>query len=310
MISEKIGLPVLIKAAAGGGGRGIRIANSYDELKITFETAAAEARTAFGDETLYIERFFPNARHIEVQVAADQFGDVIHLGERDCSLQRRYQKIIEEAPAPSISNELREEICKTGVKIAKNMKYENLGTVEFILDRDSNQFIFLEMNTRIQVEHPVTEMISGVDLVREQIRIAANCPLSLSQGDVKLTGHAVECRINAESSEAGFQPCPGRVTQWAPPKGDGIRVDSHCYPGYLITPYYDSLISKVITSGGDRLQAIERMQYALENFFVRGVETTIPFLRFILNQSDYRNGRVNTRWIENILGQYYANNIR
>jgi len=309
-ILEKIGLPVLIKAAAGGGGRGIKIVNSFDELKITFETAAAEARTAFGDETLYIERFFPNARHIEVQVAADHFGDVIHLGERDCSLQRRYQKIIEEAPAPSISNELRGKIRKAGVKIAKNMKYENLGTVEFILDQDSNQFFFLEMNTRIQVEHPVTEVISGIDLVREQIRIAANYPLSLSQGDLKLTGHAVECRINAEYSEARFQPCPGRITEWAPPKGDGIRVDSHCYPGYLITPYYDSLISKVITSGGDRLQAIERMQYALQNFFVKGVETTIPFLRFILNQSDYRRGRVNTCWIEKVLGQHSANNTR
>ncbi len=306
-VIEKIGFPVLIKAAAGGGGRGIKIVKNPDELKITFETAAAEARVAFGDETLYIERYFSNARHIEVQVAADHFGNVIHLGERDCSLQRRYQKIIEEAPAPSISNELREEIRKAGVTIAKKMKYENLGTVEFVLDQDSNQFFFLEMNTRIQVEHPVTEMISGVDLVREQIRIAADHPLSLSQGDLRLDGHAVECRINAESPDTEFQPCPGRITQWTPPRGKGIRVDSHCYPGYFVPPYYDSLIAKVITSGADRSQAIERMQYALENFMVAGIDTTIAFLRFILNQPDYRNGRVNTRWVENLLSQHFSN---
>ena len=302
-IVEEIGLPVLIKAAAGGGGRGIKIVTNLDELKVTLETAAAEARIAFGDETLYFERFFPNARHIEVQIIADHFGNVIHVGERDCSLQRRYQKVIEEAPAPSISNKLREEIRQAGVTIAKNMEYESLGTVEFIFDQDGNQFYFLEMNTRIQVEHPVTEMISGIDLVKEQIRIAAHHPLRLSQSDVRLIGHAIECRINAESPEAGFQPCPGTLTQWLPPEGAGIRVDTHCYPGYFISPYYDSLIAKVITLGADRSQAIERMQYALENFVVAGIETIIPFLQFILNQPDYRKGQVNTRWIESILDQ-------
>lgn len=300
-IIEEIGFPILIKAAAGGGGRGIKIITNPDELKINFETAAAEARIAFGDDTLYFERFFPNARHIEVQIVADHFGNVIHVGERDCSLQRRYQKIIEEAPAPSISNKLREEIRKAGVTIAKNIKYESLGTEEFILDQDSNQFYFLEMNTRIQVEHPVTEMISGIDLVKEQIRIAANYPLSLSQSDVRLAGYAIECRINAESPERGFQPCPGQITQWLQPQGIGIRVDSHCYPGYFISPYYDSLIAKAITLGADRPQAIDRMRYALENFVVAGIDTTIPFLRFILNQPDYIKGQVNTSWIENVL---------
>lgn len=300
-IVKEIGFPVLIKAAAGGGGRGIKIVTNPDELKITFETAAAEARIAFGDETLYFERFFPNARHIEVQIVADHFGNVIHVGERDCSLQRRYQKVVEEALAPSISNKLREEIRKAGVTIAKNMKYESLGTVEFILDQDSNQFYFLEMNTRVQVEHPVTEMISGIDLVKEQIRIAANYRLSLSQSDVRLAGHAIECRINAESPELGFQPCPGQITHWLQPQGIGIRVDSHCYSGYFISPYYDSLIAKVITLGADRSQAIDRMRYALENFVVAGIDTTIPFLSFLLNQPDYIKGQVNTSWIEHIL---------
>ncbi len=302
-VIREIGLPVLIKAAAGGGGRGIKIVRSPEELKITFETAAAEARVAFGDETLYMERFFPNARHIEVQIAADRFGNVIHVGERDCSLQRRYQKMIEEAPAPSLPNLVREEIRNAGVTIAKKMRYENLGTVEFIFDRESHQFYFLEMNTRIQVEHPVTEMISGIDLIREQIRIASQEPLSASQSDIQLNGHAIECRINAECPEADFQPCPGRITQWNPPEGTGIRVDSHCYPGYFIPPYYDSLIGKLITVGSDRLQAIERMQDALAHFIVAGIDTNIPFHQFILNQPDFKQGQVHTRWIEDILSQ-------
>lgn len=302
-VVETIGLPVLIKAAAGGGGRGIKIVTNPDELKLIFETAAAEARIAFGDETLYFERFFPNARHIEVQIVADHFGNVIHLGERDCSLQRRYQKVMEEAPAYTISDKLREEIRCAGVMIAENMKYENLGTVEFILDQDSHQFYFLEMNTRIQVEHPVTEMISGIDLVREQIQIAAHHPMDMSQSDIRLEGHAIECRINAESTQLGFQPSPGRITQWLLPQGTGIRVDSHCYSGYFISPYYDSLIAKVITLGANRSEAIDRMRYALEYFIVTGIDTNIPFLQSILNHSDYIKGQINTRWIEYILNQ-------
>jgi acetyl-CoA carboxylase biotin carboxylase subunit len=302
-VIEEIGLPALVKAAAGGGGRGIKILRNPEELSITFETAAAEARVAFGDETLYVERFFPNARHIEVQIVADPLGNVIHVGERDCSLQRRYQKVIEEAPAPSLPDKVREGIRNAGVTIARKMKYESLGTVEFIFDRDSNQFYFLEMNTRIQVEHPVTEMISGMDLVKEQIRIAAHDPLRLSQTDIQFNGHAIECRINAECPEADFQPCPGRITQWNPPTGIGIRVDSHCYPGYFISPYYDSLMGKLITAGKDRAQAIERMQYALAHFIVAGVDTNIPFHQFILNQPDYRQGQIHTRWIENVLSR-------
>jgi len=302
-VMEEIGLPVLIKAAAGGGGRGIKIVRNPEELKVTFETAAAEARVAFGDETLYMERFFPNARHIEVQIVADHFGNVIHVGERDCSLQRRYQKMIEEAPAPSLPDPVREEIRNAGVTIAKKMNYESLGTVEFIFDRDTHRFYFLEMNTRIQVEHPVTEMISGIDLVKEQIRIAAHHPLGLSQTDIRLNGHAIECRINAECPEADFQPCPGRITQWTPPEGIGIRVDSHCYSGYFISPYYDSLMGKLITVGADRTQAIERMQYALAHFIIAGIDTNIPFHQFVLNQPDYRQGQVHTRWIENILSR-------
>jgi len=298
---EEMKLPILLKAAAGGGGRGIKIVTNLEELKPTFETAAAEARTAFGDETLYMERYIPNARHIEVQIAADHFGNVIHMGERDCSLQRRYQKVIEEAPAPSLSPELREAIRRTGATVAKSMNYRNVGTVEFILDQDLGKFYFLEMNTRIQVEHPVTEMISGIDLVKEQIRIAANHPLSLSQSEVRLKGHSIECRINAELPEAGFQPCPGKIREWIPPQGQGIRVDSHCYSGYLVPPYYDSLIAKLITLGADRSEAIERMREALQSFVISGIHTTIPFLQFLLNKSDFMESRINTRWIEEVL---------
>jgi acetyl-CoA carboxylase biotin carboxylase subunit len=300
-VAEEMKFPILLKAAAGGGGRGIKIVTNRKELKPIFETAAAEARAAFGDETLYIEHYVSNARHIEVQIVADHFGNVIHVGERDCSLQRRYQKVIEEAPAPSISSELREAIRRAGITVAKSMNYKSVGTVEFILDQDLGQFYFLEVNTRIQVEHPVTEMVSGIDLVKEQIRIATNLRLSLSQSEVNLTGHAIECRINAESPEAGFQPCPGKIREWIPPQGRGIRVDSHCYPGYFVPPYYDSLIAKVITLGADRSEAIERMRVALGSFAVSGVHTTIPFLNLLLNKSDFAEGRINTRWIEQIL---------
>jgi acetyl-CoA carboxylase biotin carboxylase subunit len=303
-IAKEIGFPVLFKAAAGGGGRGIKIVTGPGELKEAFETATAEARGAFGDETLYIERYIPNARHIEVQVLGDQFGNVIHVGERDCSLQRRYQKLIEEAPAASISDHLREEIQRAAVTVAKEMRYENAGTVEFIVDQDSERFYFLEVNTRIQVEHPVTEMITDIDLVKEQICIADGKPLAFSQSDVRFTGHAVECRINAESPKDGFRPCPGSIIEWSPPEGPCIRVDSHCFPGYFVPPYYDSLLAKLITQGADRREAVERMRHALDNFVVSGVETTIPFLRFLLDQLGYTEGEVNTRWVESRLDQF------
>lgn len=303
--AEKVGFPAMLKAAAGGGGRGMRIVSNPSELKTSFEAAAGEARAAFGDESLYLERYIRNARHIEVQVIGDQYGNVIHLGERDCSLQRRHQKMIEEAPAPSISSSLREQIRRAGVTVAQNIGYENAGTVEFMLDQETGQFYFLEVNTRIQVEHPVTEMITGVDLVKEQIRVAAGYPLSVSQADVQFNGHAIECRITAESPEAGFQPTPGRITRWQPPGGPGIRVDSHCYTGYLVPPYYDSLLAKLITVGTDRLDAIMRMERALRNFDISGVSHTIPFLEFLIAQPDYKEGRVNTRWVEAMLENYW-----
>jgi acetyl-CoA carboxylase biotin carboxylase subunit len=303
-VAEEMGYPILIKAAAGGGGKGIKLVTGPEELKVTFETAAAEARMAFGDESLYFERFFSRARHIEVQIAADRLGNVIHGGERDCSMQRRYQKMIEEAPAPSLSDKQREEIRQAGVTIAREIKYESLGTVEFIYDQNTGRFYFLEMNTRIQVEHPVSEMISGIDLVKEQIRIAGDEPLRWSQSEVQLIGHAIECRINAETPELGFQPCPGRIEQWVEPQGTGIRVDTHCYSGYFISPYYDSLMAKLIVSGTDRSQAMERMRSALERFIVTGVDTTIPFLRKIFDQPEYIQGQIHTRWIEEFLHRH------
>ncbi|MEE9613140.1 MAG: acetyl-CoA carboxylase biotin carboxylase subunit, partial [Desulfatiglandales bacterium] len=300
--AEKIGFPVFLKAAAGGGGRGMKIANNPDDLRSTFDTLSAEVKSAFGDGTLYLEHYIPNARHVEVQVLGDHLGNLIHLGERDCSIQRRHQKLIEEAPSPVVNERLRNEMGNAAVTIAGKIGYESAGTIEFILDQDTDQFYFLEMNTRIQVEHPVTEQISGVDLVQEQIKVAELQPLSISQEDVQLNGHAIECRINAESPRADFLPCPGRLEKWAPPNDSGIRVDSHCYSGYLAPPFYDSLLGKIIASGPDRAQAIERMQRALQNFVVSGVDTTIPFHQMILSHPDFIRGKLNTRWLEdNIL---------
>ena len=303
-IAQEIGFPVLCKAAAGGGGKGIKIVADPNQLREAFVTAAAEARAAFGDETLYLERYIPNARHIEVQVLGDRFGNVIHAGERDCSLQRRYQKVIEEAPAPRLSEALREEIRQAAATVARNLRYENAGTVEFIVDQDRGVFYFLEVNTRIQVEHPVTEMITGIDLVQEQIRIADGQPLGLAQSEVRFNGHAIECRITAESPSHGFRPCPGPIVEWRPPEGPHLRVDSHCFSGYVVPPFYDSLLAKLITRGDDRGEAVERMRLALENFTVRGVDTVIPFLRFLMHHPDYTAGKVNTRWLEAQVEQF------
>jgi acetyl-CoA carboxylase biotin carboxylase subunit len=287
-IAEKIGYPVLLKAAAGGGGKGMKMVRGPRELKTVFDEASAEARTAFGDERLYMEHFVPNARHIE---------------ERDCSLQRRYQKMLEESPSTAVNAELREQICRAAIDIARHIGYENVGTVEFILDQDHGRFYFLEMNTRIQVEHPVTEMVTGVDLVKEQFRISGGRPLSVTQEEITLTGHAVECRINAESPQRGFRPSPGRIVRWETPQETGIRIDSHCYAGYFVPPFYDSLLAKVIAAGNDRHQAIERMQNGLDHFLVSGVDTNIAFHRVVLDKPDYRQGRVNTRWVENLLAE-------
>lgn len=304
-MAEKIGYPVLLKATAGGGGKGMKIARGHGELKRLFDEASAEARNAFGDERLYMEHFISNARHIEVQIFGDALGNIVHLFERDCSLQRRYQKMVEEAPSSAVDTELRNQICQAAIDIARHIQYENAGTVEFILDQDQDRFYFLEMNTRIQVEHPVTEMVTGVDLVKEQFRVSGGQALSITQEEIKLTGHAVECRINAESPQRGFQPSPGRISRWEIPAETGIRIDSHCYAGYVVPPYYDSLLAKIIATGDDRLQAIERMQNGLRHFLVSGVDTNIEFHRFLLNKPDYRQGHVNTRWVENLLAEEY-----
>jgi acetyl-CoA carboxylase biotin carboxylase subunit len=304
-VAEKIGYPVLLKATAGGGGKGMKIARRHGDLKTLFDEASAEARNAFGDERLYMEHFIPNARHIEVQILGDALGNIVHLFERDCSLQRRYQKMVEEAPSSAVDTELRNQICQAAIDIARHIQYENAGTVEFILDQDQDRFYFLEMNTRIQVEHPVTEMVTGVDLVKEQFRVSGGQALSITQEEIKLTGHAVECRINAESPQRGFQPSPGRISRWEIPEETGIRIDSHCYAGYFVSPHYDSLLAKIIATGDDRLQAIERMQNGLRHFLVSGVDTNIEFHRFLLNKPDYRQGHVNTRWVENLLAEEY-----
>ena len=296
--AERIGYPVLLKASAGGGGRGIKLIWNPSEMQSTFSTAAAEARAAFGNDTLYMERYVSNARHVEVQVLGDRSGKVIHLGERDCSLQRRHQKIIEEAPAYAVFPQVREQICHAAVVLARAIGYQSAGTVEFIFDNDTNEFFFLEMNTRIQVEHPVTEMITGVDLVALQLRIGRDEPLPFEQSDVRFYGHAIECRINAESPQHGFRPCPGKIVAWQTPQGAGIRVDSHCYPGYFVPPFYDSLLAKLIVHGAERSAAIARTKQALASFQVQGIDTGIPFLQAVMDDAEYVEGKVNTRWLE------------
>ncbi len=300
-LARKIGFPVLLKAAGGGGGRGMRIVHAPAQLPGAFDEASGEAQAAFGDGTIYLEHYIANARHIEVQVLGDQFGNVIHAGERDCSVQRRFQKVIEEAPSPAVSEPLRAELCGAAVTLAQKLGYSSVGTVEFILDRDSGRFYFLEMNTRIQVEHPVTEQITGIDLVAEQINAAAGNPLGLTQSDVGIGGHAIECRINAESAERGFAPTPGRIADFRPPAGAGIRVETHCQPGTVVPPYYDSLIAKVIASGQDRAQAAERMRKALAEFAITGLETNLAFQRRLLDHADFRDGNINTRWLEDVI---------
>lgn len=296
--AEAVGYPVIVKAAAGGGGRGIKVVPDATALREVFEVAAAEARAAFGDDALYLERYVTRARHIEVQVLGDRHGRVVHLGERDCSLQRRYQKVVEEAPAEFVTPAARAAMQQAAVTLAARIGYESAGTVEFLYDRDRETFYFLEMNTRIQVEHPVTELVTGVDLVQAQLRIARGESLPFAQDDLRLTGHAIECRITAESAEHNFRPSPGTITHWEPPGGPGVRVDTHCYAGYTVPPYYDSLLAKLIVHGADRIQALARLQAALARFEVRGVATTIPFLRALVSEPDFAAGDVSTRWIE------------
>ena len=305
-LAEQIGYPLLLKASAGGGGRGIKLVSNANEIEDAFRTAAAEARTAFGNDTLYMEKYVGNARHIEVQILGDQHGNVIHLGERDCSLQRRHQKIIEEAPAYAVPVDVRATICTAAATLARSIGYRSAGTIEFIYDNDTADFYFLEMNTRIQVEHPVTEMITGVDLVAQQLRIARGEPLPFKQSDIQFTGHAIECRINAESPQHGFRPCPGRITEWQAPEGAGIRLDTHCYPGYFVPPYYDSLLAKLIAHADTRQDAAKLMNKALDDFHVSGIDTLIPFLKTVITDPEYRRGTVNTRWLETKLEEYSA----
>ena len=301
--ADQTGYPVLLKAAAGGGGKGMKIVKKPADLRVAFNEASAEARSAFGDERLYLEHYIENARHVEIQLFGDGHGNVVHLFERDCSLQRRYQKLVEEAPSEALDPGLREKVCRAAVKIAAQIEYQNAGTVEFIFDRDQEQFYFLEMNTRIQVEHPVTEQITGIDLVKEQFGVAAGNPLSFEQKDVNFVGHAIECRINAESPENNFLPSPGKIEQWIAPEGDNIRLDSHCFPGYVVPPFYDSLLGKIIVTGSSRSEAIEEMSAALRRFQISGIHTNIPLHRQIMDHPDYQTGEINTRWIENRLAK-------
>ncbi len=301
-VVENIGYPIMIKAAAGGGGRGMKVvtADKKDSLKTVFEEASAEATSAFGDGTLYVEKFISNARHIEVQVLGDKYGNVVHLGERDCSTQRRNQKLIEEAGAPDISEELRASIHESAIRLTKNISYESAGTIEFIYDQDEKKYYFLEMNTRIQVEHPVTEMVTGVDIVKEQINIAAGGALPFKQEDICFTGHAFECRINAEDAFNNFRPSPGLITEWDIPQGPGIRVDTHCHQGYKVPFFYDSLLGKLISYGADREEARRRMLCALDEFKVSGIHTTVPYLKKVLELPDFASGKVTTHILEQI----------
>lgn len=296
--AARIGFPLLVKAASGGGGRGMRIVREMDELESLVNAAKMEAKAAFGDDTVYMERFVENPKHIEFQILADSHGNIIHLGERDCSMQRRNQKVIEEAPSPTLPADTRLKMGQAAVEAAKAADYENAGTVEFLLDQ-SGEFFFIEMNTRIQVEHPVTEMITGVDLIKEQLRVAAGDKLTLTQEAVQITGHSIECRINAENPYENFRPCPGKIETLLLPGGPGVRVDSAVYQGYLIPPVYDSMIGKLIVHGVDRDDAIMRMKRALGEFVITGIDTNIDFHFDILSHDSYVGGDYHTKTLEN-----------
>ncbi len=298
--AQRIGYPIMIKASAGGGGKGMRIAHNQESLISGFHMAQREAMASFNNDEVYFEKYIDEARHIEIQILADKHGNTIHLRERECSIQRRHQKLIEETPSPAISEKLRKEMGKAAIKAAKAVDYYSAGTVEFILDKQGNYY-FMEMNTRIQVEHPITEMITEVDLLKEQIRIAAGEELSYKQRDIGCKGHSIECRINAEDPENNFMPSPGKVVQYSPPGGLGVRIDSHLYEGYSIPPYYDSLIAKLIVQAEDRPAAIARMKRALGEYIIEGIKTTIPFHLKVLNHGDFQKGEYSTKFIENKL---------
>ncbi|MBC7996502.1 MAG: acetyl-CoA carboxylase biotin carboxylase subunit [Leptolyngbya sp.] len=295
-LAAEIGFPVIVKATAGGGGRGMRIATDMDSLATAISSARSEASAAFGDGGVYIEKYLKPIRHIEIQILADAHGNCVHLGERDCSVQRRHQKLIEEAPSPALSPEMRKAMGDAAVRAALQINYEGAGTIEFIFAGD--KFYFMEMNTRIQVEHPVTEFITGIDLIKEQIRVADGQKLTFKQEDIKFNGHSIECRVNAEDPDRNFLPSPGKIDAYIAPGGPGVRVDSHCYPGYSIPPHYDSLVSKLVVWGQDRNEAIARMQRALDEYAITGIKTTIPFHQKVLANPYFKRGEVTTDFIE------------
>ena len=302
-MAKEIGFPVMIKASSGGGGKGMRISRSEEDFTEFFNAAQLESVKGFSDDTMYIEKYIEKPSHVEFQIMADKFGNVIHLGERDCSIQRRHQKVLEEAPCSVISPELRRQMGETAVRAAKSVGYENAGTIEFLLDKDKN-FYFMEMNTRIQVEHPVTEMVSGLDLIKEQIRVAAGEPLSVTQDQVEIRGHAIECRINAENPQKHFMPCPGRIQTVHLPGGNGVRVDTHIYSDYKVPANYDSMLMKLIVYDKDREAAIAKMQSALGEVIIEGIETNINFQYEILENEAFRSGDTDTGFIEKYFPEY------
>ncbi|WP_175639753.1 acetyl-CoA carboxylase biotin carboxylase subunit [Metabacillus schmidteae] len=297
-LANDMGYPVIIKATAGGGGKGIRVAQDEQALIKGIEITQQEAATAFGNPGVYIEKYIEDFRHVEIQVLADTHGNTIHLGERDCSIQRRLQKLVEETPSPALNEDIRSQMGEAAVKAAEAVQYTGAGTVEFIFDHVNKQFYFMEMNTRIQVEHPVTEMVTGIDLIKEQIKVASGEKLSVTQNDVTFNGWSIECRINAENPEKNFMPSPGKIEMYLPPGGLGVRVDSAVYPGYSIPPYYDSMIAKLITYGATREEAIARMKRALSEFVIEGVSTTIPFHLRLLDHEAFVSGEFNTKFLE------------
>lgn len=301
--AKEVGFPVMIKASSGGGGKGMRVSRSEEDFAANFQNAQMESVKGFSDDTMYIERFVEHPRHIEFQILADSYGNVIHLGERDCSIQRRHQKVLEEAPSAAISDELRKKMGETAVRAAKAVGYENAGTIEFLLDKNK-EFYFMEMNTRIQVEHPVTEAVTDMDLIKEQIRIAAGEPLSVKQEDIKISGHAIECRINAENPEKNFMPCPGTITELHLPGGRGVRVDTAMYNNYRIPPNYDSMILKLIVHDKDRASAISKMRSALGELIIEGVTTNLDFQYDLINNEDFEDGNVDTDFIPTHFPEY------
>ena len=302
-LAKEIGFPVMIKASSGGGGKGMRISYGEDDFEANFQNAQMESIKGFSDDTMYLERYIEKPRHIEFQIMADKHGNVIHLGERDCSIQRRHQKVLEESPSVAISDELRRQMGETAVRAAKAVGYENAGTIEFLLDKNKN-FYFMEMNTRIQVEHPVTELVSGMDLIKEQIRVAAGEPLSVVQKDIHLKGHAIECRINAENPSKNFMPCPSMITNIHIPGGNGVRVDTHIYNDYKVPANYDSMLMKLIVHGKDREEAIAKMRSALGELIIEGIDTNLDFQFEILCHPAYEDGDTDTHFIQTYFPQY------